>query len=223
MYESNAISGIYLPSDFPKPEGFDFKKFRVAYEESRNNVVVTIPALLTWTRDCITPETDEATQQKKWSLSLAIEKGEGDAFIKEVRSACDLMMKADGAKGAYPHCIKDGAAKDAEGVYLRSGGRLEHYFYCNAKTKNAPKVLVREDGDLITKLDTSEVIAGTYALVAGTIIAVSYGEGGKRGTSLWFNKILLCGGGKPLGGSSRSDDDDFGSLVQSEAGAASFF
>jgi hypothetical protein len=221
MSDTN-VSNIYSPVDFPKPEGFSFAKYKLALDEGRNVIALTVPALLTWTRDCITPEVDEATQQKKWSLSLAIEKGEGDDFLKEVRVACDKMMKADGVKGPYPHCIKDGAAKDQDGNFYRSAGRLHNYFYLKAKTKQPPKVLSREDGDLITRPDTSEVIAGTYALVAGSIIPISYGEGGKRGTSFWFNKILLCGGGKPMGGSSRSDEDDFGSIVPSGE-AASYF
>jgi hypothetical protein len=220
---SEAVENVYTPESFPKPEGFSFSKYKLALDESRNNIAVTLPCLLIWTKDCIEPEVDAISGAKKWSLSLAIEKGEGDALIKELKSSIDKMMKADGVKGAFPNCIKDGAAQDSDGNYFRSGGRLMHYHYANAKTKQPPKVLTREDGDLITLPDTSQVISGTYAMIAGTIIPVNFGEGGKRGASLWFNKILLCGGGRPLGGNSRSDEDDFGGFVGGSSDAAGFF
>jgi hypothetical protein len=211
------MSDKYNPSDFPLPEGFSFSKYKLNLDESTNKIACTIPVFFTWTRELVTPEVDEATNVKKWSVSCAIPKEASEAVVAEARKLCDAMMKADGNKtGAYPHFMRDGAAKDSSGMFIRSGGRLQEYYYFTAKTRNLPKVLQRVDGDLIPAESLDIVYSGGYGFIAGSIIPISYGDSSsKRGTSFWFNKILFAGGGKALGSAGRSDEDDFGDVFSS--------
>jgi hypothetical protein len=202
--------------DFPPPAGFSFDKYDVKHVEASNTVQVTLPVLLTWTRELAVPETNDVDGAKKWIVGFAIPKAEGAKALAAIKAACDTMMKADGHKaGAYPHCVRDGGAKDGNGMFVKSGGKLADWAYCTAKTKRVPRLLEKASSGML-EIEATKVQAGTYAYLAANIIAIGYGEkaGNKRGTSCWFNKILWLGGGNPIvGGGARSDEEDFGSVI----------
>ena len=194
--------------DTARPEGFSWTKFKVAAEGS--TAQITIPCLLTWTKNVAEPEIGD-DEKKKWSVGIAIPKtDEAKPLVDALRKAEADIIKAAGIKGAFPSFLRDGAAKDSSGLYVKSSGKLADFMYTTGKTRKAPRCLERGSNGSFIEFDAKSVNAGGFAMLSASLIVVGHGSDSKKGSSLWFDKILWLGGGNQIaGGGGVSDEEAF--------------
>jgi hypothetical protein len=218
------MTDIYSVSDFPLPPGATLDRFSIKQDASANKLTVSATVWLQSVYELHNPAEDTFAKQpggKKYTVGLAVPKT-ATGFLSQLKKAADAMMLADGVKGAYPHAIKDGAAQDGNGLYVKAGGRLQEWAYWSAKSKRPP-IVTRKEGDHVIEVPVTEAIGGTWAIVLFDLIPIAYGGqagGGKRGTSAWISRLHLLGGGKPIQGGGRSDDTDFMSMVSDSPASA---
>ena len=214
-----AFSVTNLPS-----EDF-FERARFNYDASVNTLRVTLPVLFHWTGSLAKP--DEGPNGKddlKWSVGCAIPTAQSD-LIGQIRTHEAMLAKAHGLKGAFPSFLRDGAAKDASGLFLKSKGRLQDFHHFTAKTKRPPRIVEKAPSGML-EVQPERLFSGTFGLIAMDLIIIGFGSDTKKGTSAWFSSILSCGGGKPLRGGAQDDESDFGGLIPAtpaNAGAAEDF
>ena len=206
-----------------RPEGLSLDAFKVELNADETSFKLVAPVKLTWVRELQQPELIEGrdgAEEKKWSVAAAIPKVGSDKLLAAIKAASDTIAKNAGVKGPYPHFLRDGAATDSAGMFVKQDGRLQNYHYFTAKTKRAP-VVKTQGSDGFLPCDLEDIYSGGYALLSCNVIMVTYGgsAGGKKGTSAWLNRLLWVGGGTNLGGGSGgSEVDDFGDLLPSGGG-----
>ena len=203
--------------DEKHPEGFAWNKFKVKTEGERADLV--IPCLVSWGKNVSEPDVDDEGR-KKWSVGFAIPKEGAEELMAQLREAEEAIVRTAGVKGAFPSCFRDGAAKDGSGMYVKSRGALADFWYGTAKTRKAPRVIERGDGSGFLDIDPGRVVGGGYCMLSTSMVVLGYGSDSKKGSSLWFDRILWLGGGNQIaGGSSMSDEDafDFSNVVSNGA------
>ena len=214
---------INLPSEFPLPPGASVDKFSVKHDTAANKLTVSATVLLQSVYELHNPVDDAMAKTpggKKYVVGLAVPKT-ATALLQALKANSDALMVADGQKGPYPNCIKDGATKDGSNLFVKAGGAWQDWGYWSVKSKRCP-VITRKESDQVIEVPAAEAIAGTWAIVLFDIIAIGYGDkgGNKRGTSAWMSRIHLLGGGKPIQGGGRTDDTDFMAMVEAAGSGA---
>ena len=192
------------------PAGFSWDKYKI--EVSGDKIKLVVPMMPTWTKELTDPviEPDRATGKDvaKYIIAGAIPKT-ATKLIEAIKAAEAEAAKNAGIKNAsFPSFLRDGADKDSSGNYIKQGGRLKDFHYFSAKTKKQPRVLERGTASFIDA-DPASVYAGGFCVLSGTLLFVGWGSDAKKGSSLWFNQLLWCGGGTNMGGGGSSAEDDF--------------
>lgn len=217
---------IYKATDFPMPpSGIDFTRFTVKHDAARNSASITCPVLLQSSFELVNP-TDNVHKPgtQKWTGGFCIPKVAGAPLLAALKKVSDEMMKLDGAKGAYPNAIKDGAAKDGSGLYVKAGGKWSEFAYFSAKSYRCPTFTKKDQNGALIEIPANELVQGTYGILLLDLIVVSHGgqggAGGKRGTSAWMSRYHQVGGGMPIGGGAGRDESDFMSMIDAAAANA---
>jgi len=151
------------------------------------------------------PSAVEEGQEKKYSVSLIIQKSDKDT-VNKIKKAIEAAKEAGKAKfgGKIPPTLK---------LPLRDGDidrpDDENYagcYFINANCKTKPGVV---DKNLNPIMDQDELYSGCYGRASITFYA--FNTSGNKGIACGLNNLMKLSDGESLGGRSTADAD-FGGL-----------
>jgi len=159
---------------------------------------------------------DDGTTKEEYSMQLIIPKTETETIkrIKDAIAAAKVKKWGSEPPRGLKSPLRD-ADLEAEQNDETVKPELKGCYFVNAKNKDKPRVVDRDNMDLI---DPSEFVSGDYCRVS--MNAYGYDVSGNKGVAFGLQLVQFLAKGEPLGNTSRPEDDFAEDLDDEEDWAA---
>lgn len=150
------------------------------------------------------PRKNGDEEKESYSIMLIIDK-EDKETLKAIQGAVNAAKEKGKEKwgGKIPGGLK---------LPLRDGDEdrpdspeLAGKYFLNAKSKNRPRILKKEDGALVPITDPMEFKSGDFG--KATINFYPFSFNGNRGVGVGLNNLFKTRSGDPLSGGSSAEND----------------
>lgn len=141
----------------------------------------------------------------KYSVMLLIPKSDEKTMkaLRDAEKAAAEQGKSSKFGGKIPSNLAS-IIRDGDEYAEDYPERADHWFLTvSATVRYRPGVV---DRHLNPILDQSEVYSGVYARVSVNAFPYTFGQS-KKGVSFGLQNVQILGGGEPLGGRTRAEDD----------------